>query len=242
MFFLRSDKFRLTPRLLSRLLGATRLLAEHPRPLPRKLALLGPGADVFSAYPATWGLHVREEDREAFGRLSRFASAGKGEQRILLENRGIPTLGAVIGPAALPPGSWLVRPNHHFAGTNMDLCDGGVLRAGFYASEIQPIKKEFRTLFVHGRPLFTMYKPPNPDPNADSDFADTWSYTRLDRCGLNDQLAAFPAIRDASYCGVDIAWFGRRHQQPARVIEINFAPGLGPRNLETVASALRGEG
>ncbi|MDE2099912.1 MAG: hypothetical protein KGL39_21845 [Patescibacteria group bacterium] len=242
-FLIHSPKFTRTPRALAALvLNCRTKRFDRIERLSRKLALLLPGPDgapdIFAAYPANLLPHILPGDQPAYSALAHFAALGKGAQRLELEAAGIPTLGATLGPVRLPPGRWLVRPNHHFGGSSMVLQDGGSISRGTYAAELMPIRKEFRTVFVHGAPLFTMFKPPADNPDAEAMFEEKWSYTRLDRCGLLEKLIEFFAIQNSSYCAVDIAWFGRRAELPARVIELNFAPGLGPRNLETVANAL----
>lgn len=241
-FLIHSPKFTLTPRALAALIPDCRARrADRIERLPRRLALR-PGrvtpCDIFTTYPAELYASLEPSDQLAYAALIHFTRLSKGAQRLELEAAGLPTLGAIIGPAELPPGRWLIRPNHHFGAHNMALQDGGSIPRGDYASKLQPIKKEFRTVFAHGAPLFTMFKPPADSPDAEAMFQEKWSYTRLDRCGLLSKLTEFSPIQNSSYCAVDIAWFGRRAEVPARVIELNFAPGLGPRNLETVANAL----
>ncbi len=240
-FLIHSPQFTRTPRALAALVPNCRARrADRIERLPRRLALswLDGAPDIFTAYPARLLPHIVPDDQPTYSTLAHFAGLGKGSQRLELEAAGIPTLGATLGPARLPPGRWLVRPNHHFGGSGMVLQDGGSIARGTYAAELAPIRKEFRTVFVHGAPLFTMFKPPANSPDAEAMFEEKWSYTRLDRCGLLNKLIAFFPVQHASYCAVDIAWFGHRAEIPARVIELNFAPGLGPRNLEAVASAL----
>lgn len=232
-YLIHSPHFRKTPRALARLIPNC-----IARPYTAPNWPLTFNHDIFAAYPNPRNLLIVAADRPRYLLLHHFSAASKGKQRLQLEAQGLPTLGAILGPASLPPGHWLVRPAHHFGGSAMTIWDGGNLPSGYYASALQPIQKEFRTVFVRGVPLFTMFKPSSNDPLTGDLFEETWSYTRLDRCGLLEQLCANPIVAGASYCAVDIAWFGRRAEVPAKIVEVNFAPGLGPKNLALVAAAL----
>lgn len=241
--FIMSPAFCHTPRALAHILGSLPFIARPGRRPRRELSLCG-ARDFWSYYPAALRPYVSPDSRPAWDIIHSFASLDKPAQRAELETAGIPTLGALRGPYLTGEGLFVIRPNRHFGGRDFQVVEGPCrVPRGFYAAPFYAIAKEFRTVIVRGRALFTMYKPPIDDLAVDTIldseaplFAETWSYTRLDRCDLLSKLLAFPAIAHADYCGVDIAWFGR--EERPRVIEVNFAPGLGPRNLQSVAAAL----
>ena len=84
---------------------------------------------------------------------------------------------------------------------------------------------------MRGKPILTMFKATSGDDTQ-------WSTTKLDRLHLLEKLTMFAPLKYASLAGVDLA---KTRDGNAVVFEVNFAPGLGPNNLNRIVSALKGE-
>ena len=233
MYVISNREITRTPRALARALGATLVQFPLHRLTPRP-ETVDMSRDIFTYYPE--GIHFANvEPLAAFALVRDFARLNKYEQRKALIAAGLPGV-PVFGPGDIPPaGEYVLRPLRHRAMQNFERVtlhaipnEISMLR---YGSPWLEIEKEFRTYFVRGKPVLTMFKAASGDDTQ-------WSTTKLDRLHLLERLTMFAPLKYASLAGVDLA---KTRDGNAVVFEVNFAPGLGPNNLDRIVSALKGE-
>lgn len=234
-----SRKITLTPRALARALEAQ--LVRYPR---KRLAVRPEpfqwSRDVFTFYPSEGLQFADDESARRFQATWEFARKDKYAQRLAMIGAELPAV-PVFGPGENCVGDYVIRPLRHrarqgFQRTRENERDNAfTVGAGHYASPWLEIEKEFRTYFVRGKPVLTMFKANFNNPEGEQE---AWSATRLDRLKLNDKLSAFSPLANASLAGVDIA---KTRDGKAVIFECNFAPGLGTNNLERIINALKAE-
>jgi len=237
-FIVKPSKFRRTPLLLKTSLGADKLVSVPGRYQPT----LDYSQDLFLAFPKAIGYpNPIENVPESYEEISTFYRATKSGQRRMLLSSSLKT------PEAYASSHYVVRPLHHFGGHDYRVTDN----PNDYDPNTQYISpafekwREYRVLFIKGRPLITLRKKPGPN----SDPFSAWNHTSGSYFQTVHQLEASPlsltqffadaanvcVLRDTHLIAADVL-INRRFEYA--VTEVNFAPAITiPANLEVIKNA-----
>jgi hypothetical protein len=235
-FVVKPHKFRKTPLLLKRALGAQKLVSYPGRYQPP----LDYRKDFFLAFPRL--------DRypnpivnvpDSYSELSSFYASDKHTQRTVIGSSGLKT------PESFASDYFVVRPLHHFGGHDYRVTDdpSDFDPTTEYISPAFPKWREYRVLFVLGTPLILLRKKPGPSVGP----FDAWnhangSYFQTVHNRSESPLAAssffadaegFCVLRDTHLVAADVLLNERSEYA---VTEVNFSPAVSiPSNLEAIA-------
>jgi hypothetical protein len=197
--------------------------------------------------------HVLNQPRGYF-QCYDFMAANKYEQRKLLSAGGIPIPACANdkGNAINLVGeTFVVRPFRHSGGlgyrttTNrLDFVEGRE-----YISVLYPKKREYRVIFVFGKPLIWLRKKPHEGvgnalpwghENATFQTINDVAASPLSRTDCVTVLTGNPLVATTHICAADIL-FNLEAAQPYVVLELNLCPALTIEgNREKVVEAIRG--
>lgn len=237
-FVVKSARFRKTPLLLKRVLGAQKLVSIPGRYQPP----LDYNEDLFLAYPQI-GRYPSPiiNVPESYTFLSSFYTLSKHDQRGVLLQNGLKTPEAYTSP------TFVVRPLRHFGGLDYRLTND----PSDYDPSTQYISpafnkwREYRVIFVKGSPLVVLRKKPGPESGP----FDAWNHTTgsyfqtvldresspLSRTSFFDDAARCSVSRDTHLVAADVLIDSDNNYA---VTEFNFSPAITIQtNLEVIANA-----
>lgn len=239
-FVVKPARFRKTPLLLKRVLGARKLVSYPGRYQPT----LDYRQDLFLAYPQS-GRYPNPivNVPDSYEYLSSFYTQSKHSQRGLLLQSGLKT------PEVFPSLNFIVRPLRHFGGFDYRITED----ENDYDPDTQYISpafhkyREYRVIFVLGTPLIVLRKKPGPGVGP----FDAWNHasgsyfqTVLERSGplfstsFIEDASNVPVLRDTHLVAADV--LVDRDSNYA-VTEVNFSPAISiPANLEVIQNAFSG--
>lgn len=243
-YVLRFDGIRATPQRLADALGAqTRKWPNRQQFIPSYTK------DFLFKMPQV----IQETDPDVLNKarsVRTFFSQNKFRQRMMLKNSGIPipwTCGEKNSPDT-PTGKFVVRPMIHSKGINYRVTDDAndFVPGSEYISAVFPKEREYRIVFVYGKPVLVVRKTVPEGTDAST----AWNHHEGSRfktvhkhdkcimkgCGAFDGLSADPIIQSAHIVGVDVLW----KQGSWVVLEYNAAPALEiAENITTVANFIK---
>lgn len=237
-FIVKPSKFRRTPLLLKRVLGAQKLVSWQGRYQPP----LDYSQDLFLAFPQR-GRYPNPITNvpDSYDFVSSFYTLSKHAQRGMILQSGLKT------PEAYASSHFIVRPLHHFGGHDYRITTD----PNDYDPNTQYISpafnkwREYRVIFVKGSPLLVLRKKPGPNSGP----FDAWNHasgsffqTVNDRasCYLSESTffadaPSFCVLRDTHLIAADVL-LDRDYNYA--VTEVNFSPAISiPANLEVIANA-----
>ena len=238
-FVVKPSKFRKTPLLLKRALGAQKLVSWPGRYQPP----LDYAQDLFLAFPQCGRYHNPIANvPESYSFISAFYTLTKHAQRGVLIQHGLKT------PEAYASSHFIVRPLHHFGGHDYRITEDET----DYDPNTQYISpafskwREYRVIFVKGSPLVVLRKKPGPElgpfdawNHANGSFFQTvinHSESPLFRTSFFEDAARFCVSRDTHLVACDV--FIDRDLNYA-VTEFNFSPAITiPSNIEVISNGL----
>lgn len=235
-FLVKPHKFRRTPLLLKRALGAQKLVSYPGRYQPS----LDYRQDLFLAFPpADRYPNPIVNVPESYAFISSFYTSSKHTQRELIRESGLKT------PEDFASDHFVVRPLHHFGGHNYRITTepDDFNPAEEYISPAFPKWREYRVLFVMGHPLILLRKKPGPSVGpfeAWNHASGSYFQTVIDRAASPLSASSFLAdaegfcvLRDTHLVAADVLLNERREYA---VTEVNFSPAITiPTNLEAIA-------
>lgn len=240
-FVVKPSKFRKTPLLLKRALGAQKLVSFPGRYQPA----LDYSQDLFLAFPQI-GRYPNRIDNvpESYETISAFYTLSKHAQRGVLIQHGLKTPEAYASTSRL----FVVRPLRHFGGHDYRLTEdpSDYDPDNQYISPAFPKWREYRTIFVRGNPLVVLRKKPSPELGP----FDAWNHASgsyfqtvnsiedspLSRTSFFEDASRFCVSRDTHLVAADV--FIDRDGNYA-VTEFNFSPALSiPHNIEVISNVL----
>jgi hypothetical protein len=120
-----------------------------------------------------------------------------------------------------------------------------------YISELFPKRREYRIIFLFGKPLISLRKKPNegvtdaePWGHANSRFQTIIDVPncRLSGTDVYDRLSAMPAVKAAHIVAADVL-YNVKSDPKYSVLELNFCPGVDiDANRASIVEAIRGRG
>lgn len=245
-FVVKPNKFRKTPLLLKRTLGARKLVSYPGRYQPA----LDYTQDLFLAFPALDRYPNRIDNVPAsYSALSSFYHSNKRTQRRLI-GEYLKTPESFASSQDAVRLTYIVRPLQHFGGHNYKVTNdpNDYDPATEYISPAFPKWREYRVLFVKGNPLIILRKKPGPECTEYSAWNHTsgsYFQTVIDRASSPLLQTSFLSdadscvlLRDSHLVAVDVLI---NRQQQYAVTEFNFSPAITiPANLEVIAHAFAG--
>lgn len=237
-FVVKPNKFRLTPLLLKRTLRARKLVSYPGRYQPA----LDYKRDLFLAFPAIERYPNRIDNvPTCYPLMQRFYHGNKATQRFLIDAYGLKT------PEAYASSSFIVRPLHHFGGAHYRITNdpNDYNATTEYISPAFPKWREYRVLFIKGKPLIVLRKKPGPSVGE----YEAWNHTSgsffqtvIDRASSPLSATSFftdatanPVLMQSHLIAVDVMI---NRQREYAVTEFNFSPAVTiPANLEVIANA-----
>lgn len=189
---------------------------------------------------------------DTYSALYNFLTRNKyGQRKILGQYVNVPACAASQSEAAALSGDkFVVRPLRHFGGMGYRVTENKLdFAAGSeYISELYPKKREYRVIFVFGKPLIWLRKKPNGGCTSE----DPWGHENSFFQTINDvpnsrlcgtdcvaRLTSSRLISTAHIVAADILYNGRLDQKYA-VLELNVCPSLQiDNNREKVVDAIR---
>lgn len=237
-FIVKSNRFRKTPVVLKRILGARKLVSFPGRYQPA----LDYTQDLFLTYPQR-GRYPNPITNvpESYEFVSSFYTLSKHAQRGVILSSGLKT------PEAYTSSHFIVRPLRHFGGHDYRITSD----PNDYDPDNQYISpafskwREYRVIFVKGSPLLVLRKKPGPGVGP----FDAWNHasgsffqTVIDRpsCQLSQSsffadASSFCVLRDTHLIAADVL-LDRDYNYA--VTEVNFSPAISiATNLEVIANA-----
>lgn len=180
-----------------------------------------------------------------------FASANKLGQRQRLHRLGLAIPATTGRHNQLPAGGrYVVRPLRHSRGVGYRVTESpNDFQEGVeYISALFKKKREYRVIFVFGKPLILLRKKPNEGVRYDQAWGhelstfktvNDWAASPLSGTDCLQRLTDCPIIKHSHIIAADIL-FNNALQQPWVVLEFNFCPGVTiDNNLQTVVEAIR---
>jgi hypothetical protein len=237
-FVVKPSKFRKTPLLLKRALGAQKLVSFPGRFQPA----LDYHQDLFLAFPQI-GRYPNRIDNvpESYEFLSAFYSLSKHAQRGMILQSGLKT------PEGFASSHFIVRPLRHFGGHDYRITSNpnDYNPTTQYISPAVEKWREYRVLFVLGSPLIILRKKPGPDAGP----FDAWNHAsgsffqtihdhascQLSRSTFFTDAGNFCVLRDSHLVAVDVL-LDRNFSYA--VTEVNFSPAVSiEANIEVIRNA-----
>jgi hypothetical protein len=175
---------------------------------------------------------------EAFVNSVNFAHKNKLHQRKELEQYvPVPKVsGSHAEAETLQGDQFVVRPLRHFGGMGYRVTSN---RLDFspgteYISELFPKRREYRVIFLFGKPLIFMRKKPNDNVTEEAPWGHQNSFFQtindIPGCRLSEtdcvpRLSSCPAVSGAHIVAADIL-YNKNSEGKYSVLELNFCPGL----------------
>jgi hypothetical protein len=232
MFVIRPRSILGTPRQLAQDLGWRTRVYPHPRRPDRTYSYL---RDFMMT--AVSPQHLRNAPPD-YTYVHAFAFANKlSQRRYLSANVPAPTAaGNHAEASALTGDKFVVRPLRHSGGRGYRVTEN---RLDFtpgeeYISELYRKRREYRVIFVFGKPLVYLRKKPNEGVSDEA----PWGYVNSRFQTINDvpgsrlaatdcvsRLSALPVVQFAHIVAADILYNGSAAPGYS-VLELNFAPAL----------------
>jgi hypothetical protein len=184
-----------------------------------------------------------------------FFKANKASQRKILSAYKIPVpRWATTHPEAreLAGETFVVRPLHHQHGKKYRLSDlPDAFSEGYeYVSEVFPKTREYRVIYLFGKPVIQLRKKPAPGLRPE----DAWNHSQgsyfqtvqnvqegvlWQKTSFYKDLENFPPILGSHICAVDVLFNSKSHPNYV-VCEINSCPSITiPENVKTIVEAVR---
>jgi hypothetical protein len=238
-FVVKPSKFRKTPLLLKRALGAQKLVSIPGRYQPA----LDYTQDLFLAFPQRNRYpNPITNVPDSYDFLASFYSLTKHAQRGVLINSSIKTPEVYTSSR-----HFVVRPLRHFGGFDYRITEdpSDYDPATQYISPAIDKWREYRVLFVLGEPLVILRKKPGPDSGP----FDAWNYSSgsyfqtvherddspLLRTSFLEDAADFAVSRDTHLVAADVLI---DRDCNYAVTEFNFSPALSiSSNIEVITNA-----
>lgn len=251
-----------------RVLGTPKRLAEalgyrlRFYPNPKRKRILDFRTDFLYTLPAIQDV---ENAPRGFVAAVSFFRKNKAEQRWVLHMNNIPVpKWATTHDEALdtwprqdpgrPADAFIVRPLHHHQGKNYRTTGDPIAftEGREYIQEVFPKTREYRIIYVFGKPLILIRKKPVEGLGV----AEAWNHDRgsifqtvnnVDGSRLKknttafDDLAEFLPIRNCHICAVDILYTKRKGEDAKYVVcEVNSWPGITiDENIDTIVQEIR---
>lgn len=232
-YIIRPGGISKTPRLLADALGL------QTRRWPNKQAIIpDEKRDVLLTWPKGTSLYW-------------FASRDKFTQRANITLQGVFTVPCCAGgaiPDHVEGQQYVVRPLRHSQGRDYRLTDNpqDYNPRTEYISVCIRKKREYRIIFVSGKPVVMLRKKPVEDASpyeawnhTTGSFFQTinnWTDSILGQTNCLERLRECKVIQKAHLVGVDIIWDGHHYY----ILEYNFCPALSiETNLQKVVEAIR---
>jgi hypothetical protein len=238
-FIVKPNKFRKTPVLLKRTIGARKLVSYPGRYQPP----LDYNQDLFLALPSPNRYPSPIINLPpSYNLISSFYHSNKKTQRSILADTGLKT------PEAYPSDTYVVRPLQHFGGHGYRLTESSTdyNPASEYIAPAFKKWREYRVVFVKGVPIIILRKKPGVDASP----YEPWNHTTgsffqtvLDTQSCKLQSSRFfsdvstnSLIKPTHLVGVDVLLDKDLNYA---ITEINFAPALTiESNLEVIRNVL----
>jgi hypothetical protein len=168
-----------------------------------------------------------------------FFAGHKCSQRLNLESAGIPVPLVAAGPAdveRLTGEKFVVRPLRHSGGRDYRITDNRLdfVPGTEYISEFYPKRREYRVIFVFGKPLIWLRKKPNEGVEAEAPWGHVNSFfqtindipsCRLSATDCVQRLGALPVVAASHIVAADIL-YNQQSDRPYVVLELNMCPSL----------------
>lgn len=237
-FIVKPSKFRKTPLLLKRRLGARKLVSWPGRYQPP----LDYSQDLFLAYPQCNRYPNPIANVPAsYEFISAFYTLSKHAQRGVILQSGLKT------PEAYTSQYFVVRPLRHFGGHDYRITSdpNDYDPTTQYISPAFSKWREYRVIFVKGSPLLVLRKKPGPDAGP----FDAWNHAsgsffqtvndhascQLSQSAFFDHATSFCVLRDTHLIAADVL-LDRDYNYA--VTEVNFSPAVSiETNIEVIANA-----
>lgn len=241
-FVVKPSKFRKTPLLLKRTLGAQKLVSIPGRYQPA----LDYRQDLFLAYPQRSQYpNLITNVPESYDFLASFYRLSKHAQRGMLLNSGLKTPEAYTSTR-----HFVVRPLRHFGGFDYRITEdpSDYNPDTQYISPAFPKWREYRVIFVKGTPLIVLRK----KPGEHSGPFDAWNHSTgsyfqtvidrdnspLSRTSFFEDASRFCVSRDTHLVAADVFIDVECNYA---ITEFNFSPALSiPSNIEVIRNAFSG--
>ncbi len=244
-FVVRPAHIRGTPRAIAEALGWSTKRYPSTHPLAYDYAtdfVMAPTAPL-------------SNQPEGYEHVRTFAGRNKLGQRRLLADGGIPiprTFGSwaeAQGTVFEPGQRFVLRPFRHFGGLGYVVTDfNGASAENQYISELWPKQREYRVIFVFGKPVIYLRKKQHDgvtseEPwnagNSSFQTINDWASCRLSDTDCVSRLMGYPVIARSHIVAADILY--NAHRDPRYcVVELNFCPGLDiDTNRERVVDLIR---
>jgi hypothetical protein len=191
----------------------------------------------------------------SYNDLYHFSTRNKYGQRQILSAFVPAPKAATSGHEAntLSGDKFVVRPLRHSGGIGYrvtgDRLDFVVGQE--YISELFPKRREYRIIFLFGKPLITLRKKPNDDVDSDAPWGHENSKfqtiidvpgCRLSGTDVYERLGAMPVVQAAHIVAADVL-YNNKSDPKYSVLELNFCPGIDiDNNRSTIVEAIRGRG
>lgn len=235
-FLIKPARFRKTPLLLKRALGARKLVSFPGRYQPA----LDFTQDFFLAFPPRNRYpNPIENVPDSYDFISAFYVSNKRTQRESIRT-------CLRTPEDYASNFFIVRPLHHFGGHNYRITEdsNNYNPATEYIAPAFPKYREYRVVFVKGNPLIVLRKKPGPSAGM----FDAWNHTNgsyfqtvLDRASsplsstrFFSDAEQFCVLRDSHLIAADVLI---DREGNYAVTEVNFSPALTiPANIEVITN------
>jgi len=248
MFVIRPKGVRTTPSRVASELGCqTRFYpnTRHPRRFDylRDFFMTTPHPEFVSNAPA------------AYNDVYHFSTRNKYGQRQILSNFvPIPkTAGSETEAGNLAGEHFVVRPLRHSGGVGYRVTGNRLdfIHGQEYISELFPKRREYRIIFLFGKPLIVLRKKPNEGIDETAPWGHENSFfqtindvpgSRLAGTDVFDRLTEMPAVAAAHIVAADIL-YNSKSDPKYMVLELNFCPGLDiDNNRATIVEAIKNRG
>lgn len=246
-YVVRYKSVRRSPALLAEALGV------QTRRYPGRL-MKAPSynRDLLFVYPRPEELlETGSTTREIVHQLHGFFNCNKYSQRRYLQATGIPipwTAGNLSETSTAPSNtSFVVRPLRHSQSQNFRVTTSvqDFSPGQEYISSLFPKTREYRILYVLGKPLIILRKKPNEGVGPEEAWGHVNSHFQtiqdVPNCKLSgtdifSRLGQCPIVQNAHILGVDVLW--NRHGYV--VLEFNSSPALTiENNISKVAEFIK---
>jgi hypothetical protein len=249
MYVVRPPGMLTTPAAIAAALGCK--AKKYPNPAIDRVFHYGKSFFMTNVHPG----HTTGAPPE-FTNVHSFFAKHKYGQRQALENAGVSVPAAFGSAAAAIAHSasvtddglcFVIRPLRHSGGEHYRVSDGSDLGANEYASVLYPKKREYRVIFVFGKPLIYLRKKPNEGVAEDAPWGHVNSKfqtindipnCRLSQTDCVERLSALDVVKYSHVVAADIL-YNSKEPQPYVVLELNMCPSLSiADNLAKVVEAV----
>lgn len=238
-----------TPKRLARALG----FRSRKYPNPAIVRTFNYRRDFFMTNISANLVH---DAPEGFAQVNAFFDRNKYGQRRILESVGVPvpvvahTKSEASGRFTNPGLRFVVRPLRHSGGLHYRVTDNPLdfIEGSEYISELYPKKREYRVIFVFGKPLIYLRKKQNEGVTHEEPWGHINSFfqtindiptCRLSATDCVSKLSDLLFVKNAHIVAADIL-FNKSHSSPYAVLELNLCPSLSiEENFNKVVESIR---